>query len=198
MKQKAFTKSDELQSVVYTHPDGGSVSAKIVKVGHLVYLRYAVPYDGETSATLTHSDADSLSNRVMKTQFIVNAQVAFLRETINHYRHDNRSVELDGGSCLYTPAHSGTEGCAIGRHVPNKKLCLQFDNSFECSVRNPHVFQKIPGQLQALGSDFLGVCQGLHDDGGNWGPHGLSWEGVKTVREICARFNLPEEQVFTI
>lgn len=47
-----FTKRHEGEAVVYSHPDGGSVSARIkfVKPRVSVHLRYAVPYNGERAA----------------------------------------------------------------------------------------------------------------------------------------------------
>lgn len=48
MTMNQFTKAHEGQSVVYSHPDGGSVSATIRSVtpGVGAHIRYAVPYNG--------------------------------------------------------------------------------------------------------------------------------------------------------
>lgn len=58
-----FTKQHEGEAVVYSHPDGGSVSARIkfVQPGDVVHLRYAVPYNGARGAVVGRAEWNRLT-----------------------------------------------------------------------------------------------------------------------------------------
>lgn len=124
----------------------------------------------------------------MKTQFIKNAQEAFLRDTVNHFNSMNRGTGVN--MCIYSPREPVHCGCAIGRHIPNKKLCSEFDENEAGTVDSEYIFPQLPGQLQALGIAFLCSMQGLHDNEENWGADGLSSRGIHRVGRICANYNL--------
>lgn len=127
--------------------------------------------------------------KFMKNQFIINAQTQLLRETIQSLNLYNRAVNQDTGNCHYSPTDYSC-GCAIGRRVPNKDLCQQFDQTNPPGVRNPLIFGNLPSNLQALGVAFLEAIQGLHDSSINWEPTGLSPQGRATVGQLCENFGL--------
>lgn len=63
MKKNIFTKRHEGEAVVYSHPDGGSVSAIILHVRPRtsVHLGYAVTYAGERTTIVARKDWDRLT-----------------------------------------------------------------------------------------------------------------------------------------
>lgn len=139
----------------------------------------------------------------MKEQFIKNAREQFLRETVEFYNKNNRGTK--NGGCQYAPLpHS--PGCAIGRHVANKKLCEQWDSRIDggwpAGGLNawPEKSQIDLGPLAALGFDFLITVQELHDNGhsrSSWADHGLSYAGAVKVKRICDDFGLDSVCVLT-
>ena len=146
--------------------------------------------------TTTPKIEPKLAINKMKTQFIINAQTQFLRETIQFYNSSNRATGPKGIGCVYNETPT-SPGCAIGRHVPNKKLCALWSESegfpngaFVCSLP-----KDLLGPLVALGVDFLDYVQQLHDRGFFWDAAGLSPLAEAFVCDTCRRFGLPVAQV---
>ncbi len=120
-------------------------------------------------------------------------QLAFLTETIQHYNSNNRGQD-NRGVCQYSPSEA-SKGCAIGRHIEDKTLCVTLDNgvgehSAAKSVNSEIVFKLLPESLQQLGQDFLIHMQKLHDNPLNWIETGLTNYGLETVKEIKSIFGL--------
>ncbi len=113
----------------------------------------------------------------------------FLEETINHYNINNRCVTKTD-TCLYSPIKNKSKGCAIGRHIRDKKLCKKLDKFgiLENSVNNDEVFDLLPKKLQRLGQSFLIEIQNLHDYTPNWNETGLSEQGKIAVKRIKKLF----------
>lgn len=117
-------------------------------------------------------------------------QLAFLTETMGHYTLKNRAFnpKKEQAQCTYVPIPGVSDGCAIGRHVPDKALCAEFDEIG--SVCNQKVFNRLPVELQELGVVFLSAIQSLHDGAKYWGENGLIEEGYDKVGEIKRKFGL--------
>jgi hypothetical protein len=115
-----------------------------------------------------------MSKEAQKT--LQEKRLAFLNDTLAYYEADpvnRRNAALgDTGcgnhaECTYAPQHAGTEGCAIGRHLP-LELAKRLDYWSDSSVNNPIVFNRLPDALKELGKVFLGDMQHLHDRGPLW------------------------------
>lgn len=116
----------------------------------------------------------------------------FLDETIAFYNLNNRCAD-DEGCCYYYM--DGKEGCAIGRHIPDKELCKRLDEMKDgcCGSSvgtNNNVFDKLPDNLKELGQTFLHAIQALHDSSIYWTDYGISGYGLKLAKEIRDKFNL--------
>lgn len=129
----------------------------------------------------------------MKEQFIKNAQAQFLKETIEFYKNPNRATGKIG--CVYRPINN-SPGCAIGRHIPNKLLCEDFDRLGGLACWGPEELINL-GPLWALGLHFLMEVQRLHDSQGfnYWTDTGLSDLGRSQVIRICQIFGLDADTV---
>lgn len=115
-------------------------------------------------------------------------QLAFLGETANYYNSKNRAMAKEGENlCLYTPIKGRSKGCAIGRHIKDKKLCAKLDTMGV--VTEKKVFKKLPKKLKKLGQDFLDAIQLLHDYRENWSKTGLSAKGKSLVKRITKQIN---------
>ena len=107
-----------------------------------------------------------MSKEAQKT--LQEKRLAFLNDTLAYYEADpanrrNAGSGFNVGACTYAPQHAGTEGCAIGRHLP-LELAKRFDSTpHDTSVSNPIVFNQLPDVLKELGKVFLGDMQRLHD-----------------------------------
>ena len=113
---------------------------------------------------------------------------AFVEETAAHYNSKNRSMNTKNGACMYSPAHAGTEGCAIGRKVADKNLCRTFDEQYcNSAVSATSVFTQLPPELQELGVDFLDEVQLLHDETYYWCEGGLNASGREVLGAIISR-----------
>lgn len=124
----------------------------------------------------------------MKTEYVKNARRAFLDDMVAFYHRRNRGSFC--GGCQYSPT-SFSPGCAVGRHVPNKKICLQWDCSTSgTTVSNPSIFFNLPPSLQVLGWGFARAVQMLHDTPVYWNDDGLSIEGLAEVRALERTFEL--------
>ena len=115
-----------------------------------------------------------MSKEAQKT--LQEKRLAFLNDTLAYYEADpaNRRNAVPGralgvgGECTYAPQHAGTEGCAIGRHIP-LALAKRFDSiTNDTSVSNPIVFNRLHDVLKELGKVFLGDMQRLHDRSWLW------------------------------
>ncbi len=110
-------------------------------------------------------------------------RLAFLDDTAGFYNSNNRCV-TDAGGCRYYL--KGKSGCAIGRHIEDKKLCQEFDSNFEfmTGVSDESIFEKLPDDLKELGVGFLAQIQILHDIRSNWDENGLSEMGNQKYESI--------------
>ena len=110
----------------------------------------------------------------------------FIVDMLAHYTENKRGLTEDG-RCTYTA------GCAIGR-LCSKELCEYFQGRHNPSVQNKDVFQKLPKELQALGSNFLQSIQELHDYNGYWmvfnGKNILTYLGENKLNFIKKTFRL--------
>ena len=111
-------------------------------------------------------------------------QLAFLEETVAFYSINPRCVILgEGGmeTCRYFA--DGLSGCAIGRHVKDKQICMDWDES---ALTVSSIFQDLPISLNELGRGFLQNIQDLHDNNDYWDEetNGLSQEGINKVKSI--------------
>ena len=99
----------------------------------------------------------------------------FLNKTALHYNSRNRGAGKHN-SCSYA------RGCAVGRHIRNKKLCAQLDKRDNSGVS--YVFDELPLSLRKYGKAFLARVQMLHDSEQNWNADGITdvglavWEGI--------------------
>jgi len=123
----------------------------------------------------------------MKATELRTKRIEFLKDTINHYNLQNRSQSPLGNGCYYSAAHENTQGCAIGRHIQDKDLCLKLDSMGGISFK---IFNLLPNKLQELSIDFLARVQQLHDRNVNWIIKGLSKRGEIIVNDIITEFKL--------
>lgn len=123
---------------------------------------------------------------VLNKEEVNKKRLELLNETISFYNSNNRCVADNLSSCLYHK--EGSAGCAIGRYIEDKELCVKLDNMG--SVSNKEVFDLLPKKLTILGQGFLSSIQGLHDDKECWEEDGLSEEGKKRVISIKGTFGL--------
>jgi len=115
-------------------------------------------------------------------------QEEMLNDTINHFNSSNRSKVEGKTGCTYLPAHSNSQGCAIGRLIEDKALCKEFDSFGVSGVGNEKVFEKLPLELKYLGQNFLNRVQQLHDWGHFWSEGGLNDRGLREVENIKNNF----------
>lgn len=94
----------------------------------------------------------------------------------NNRNINNRSTA--NGGCVY----SGEIGCAVGRLIEDKDLCLALDNEDGSSVYD--VFERFPDNVKGLGMDFLRAVQDLHDTAYHWDESGLTNSGLYRYNEI--------------
>lgn len=108
---------------------------------------------------------------------------AFILDEANHFNSKNRSNTP--ASCLYSPAHENTEGCAIGRWLPPD---LQRKLDITGNVLDLRAFNSLPEWMIDLGRDFLYECQVLHDTLNCWCETGLSVDGERKFNEIVNKY----------
>ncbi len=107
-------------------------------------------------------------------------RLAFLEDTVNFFNSTNRCTI--NSVCRYFL--EGKDGCAIGRHIPDKKLCQEFDSLHMTGVSNGIIFNRLPLNLQELGLNLLSSVQRLHDNSDNWDKNGLSKAGKEHYKNI--------------
>ena len=125
-------------------------------------------------------------------------RLKFLEDTITYYSADvNRRCVGESSEtsprCKYSPKNAAKEGvsdgCAMGRHMTAENK-LKADNVFVATSDsgianvidlNPDI---LPTSIVALGKDFLGNMQELHDLDRNWVDSGLSSQGKNKVERI--------------
>jgi hypothetical protein len=90
-------------------------------------------------------------------------RLEFAQDTINYYwgRPERQNVDSKN-QCQYEPVRNESDGCAIGRHLPNL-LCNELDRMDDPTVNTNEVFDKLPEWMKALGKDFLRAIQLIHD-----------------------------------
>ena len=115
---------------------------------------------------------------------IVQAQEAFLLETVEWYALNPRGLSPDG-FCSYSA------GCAIGRKLDAKLRRKLDEQPGMKGVTHPAVFCFLPEFLQRLGKDFLATVQSFHDANGYWVPVGrgneLSYSGKFMHQKILEK-----------
>lgn len=126
-------------------------------------------------------------------------QTEFLLDTLQYYCEDtSRRCEKDG-RCKYHPSsinHSNSEGCAIGRHLP-EELALKCDSDGAIGV--DIIFNELPDNLRLLGRSFLDDIQCLHDVEIYWNTSsgkGLLEAGQHRLKTIILNYAL-DETLFT-
>ncbi len=123
----------------------------------------------------------------MDNEQLKQKRIKVLNDTISFFNSENRCTE-DNTRCTYYLA--GKSGCAIGRLIEDKQLCVTLDGMISPGVSNERVFNMLPKKIKELGIDFLYELQKLHDYSYNWCIEGLSDNGKDSVDEIKIRFNL--------
>lgn len=108
-----------------------------------------------------------------------------LEDTIQHFNSNNRSVVNNNRRCLY----SGN-GCAIGRLIKDKELCLTLDdlNGGWSDTSVVSVWPLLPDELKELGQKFLVSLQTLHDIEEYWDINGLSVSGHLKHLDIAKHY----------
>ena len=124
------------------------------------------------------------------TEELKEKQLAFLEDTVEHYSvNPVKRRCIVNGQCVYNPKTlklTESEGCAIGRHLPDEVSLLIDEKgiSLALSVQSEFVESRLPENLSELGSNFLRAMQHLHDGDYYWDSKGLSAKGEDKVREI--------------
>lgn len=117
----------------------------------------------------------------------------FLLDMIEYYATDpsRRSVSPES-RCTYYPAHNNTEGCAIGRHLPEsgQKLYdgLGVYSSIVEEIISGGVNDHRPKWMKDLPVPFLCDCQELHDGSEHWTSTGLSVKGKDCLRNLITSY----------
>ena len=113
-------------------------------------------------------------------------KLALLEETVAFYgadpeaRRSRRYHEALGTmTCIYR-GPNGT-ACAIGRLLQDGEVNPSWDKR---GVGVCLIFDDLPPRVQAYGSEFLRMLQGLHDDSEFWAHRGLTPEGVDYAQSI--------------
>ncbi len=116
----------------------------------------------------------------------------FLLDLLTYYTTDTKRRCLIGTQCKYSPiGHAtGSEGCAIGRHLDADLQVRLDDNECGLGVNEPTIFNQLPEWMQALGQKFLGKCQSIHDDSESWAENMLSSYGRYRVGDLVKDYNL--------
>ena len=114
----------------------------------------------------------------------------FLTGMLEYYLVDpvTRRCKNSAGACVYSPIYPGSEGCAIGRHLP-ERLSAELDDKYRgsnSSVCNVNIFRQLPKWMQELGMNFLGHMQLLHDDDQFWPLKWSETEPEEIVIEAAA------------
>lgn len=128
-----------------------------------------------------------MDNPFESIQDISQRRLAFLEDEIEHYNLNNRSQpeqSCSPSACTYYPAHSQTEGCAIGRWLERDNPIIT--NKMNGTVTNSSIFSRLPKWMQEMGGDFLEVVQLLHDRSSNWDEKGLSFSGREAKDKIIS------------
>jgi hypothetical protein len=113
-------------------------------------------------------------------------QLVVLEETVKTYNSNNRAQGPN--SCVYHK--EGTPGCAVGRLIEDKQLCIKLDSFSDSSVDSDEIFELLPEEVKDLGQRFLVRLQRLHDDMYNWDESGITDEGKNRVNHIKQDFGL--------
>lgn len=110
----------------------------------------------------------------------------YLIEVAKAYNSTNRAEV--SGACKYFL--EGTEGCAVGRRIKDKELCMKMDCNGESMVSSDTTYNMLPDELKIYSKGFLRSLQRLHDDTENWNATGLSEFGAKTVEQIKEKITI--------
>lgn len=123
---------------------------------------------------------------------------AFLIDTLNYYLGNVAERRCIGfiGTCKYSSIRvekPNSEGCAIGRHIPDEEVKMKLDTIGGISAifhtNNQHL---LPEWMVAFGKDFLQEVQMLHDASVNWDIEfdKLSKLGQISLSNIIKEFEL--------
>lgn len=127
----------------------------------------------------------------------------FLLDMLDYYTVDPEGRRCNSdGICFYSPKYAHkegrSEGCAIGRHLP-EDVAKYFDKLKGAGInsifRDTRLLVKLPEWLSDLGMPFLNRCQQFHDIKLLWGEDiGLSSGGQNMLRDIISTFNLDKSK----
>jgi hypothetical protein len=119
----------------------------------------------------------------MKEKTIQQRRLEILDWEKNNRNINNRALDSKK-NCSYAAGI----GCAVGRIIKDKNLCLFFDSKAASAVDNEEIFYALPDEIQELGCYFLTELQYLHDNPGHWNETGLSPEGQEKYNFILQTF----------
>ena len=116
-------------------------------------------------------------------------QLEFLEDTVSYFAaNPTLRRNIADGACRYYPIWEGSEGCAIGRHLPRELAKWLDDKWGGCCIYLISEF--LPEELKALEIVFLQRVQDLHDGDENWFSEGLTYVGKNKVKQIKIMFGL--------
>lgn len=110
----------------------------------------------------------------------------FLKDTINFYNSNNRSV-YSNLRCLYLSLEDGKK-CAIGRFLKKEDAITADEKGYD--VDEIIKANMLPERISKLGIHFLETVQDLHDTRHYWAENGLTLKGKNRVNSIIRMFNL--------
>lgn len=128
-----------------------------------------------------------------------------LNDAIAYYTHNPRSVARSkpADQCHYQHPDDPHIKCAVGRWMKEKyrtTKVLSIDELLDESIAlygehindiNKLLINKARGHSQR----FWETLQELHDRDAYWGDEGLSESGVRFVRDIADKHNIPEDDI---
>lgn len=117
---------------------------------------------------------------------ITERRAKLLAETIAYFNLNTRCISDVNRDCVYAPTEK-SEGCAVGRLIPDKNLCIELDK-LSLTVANERVYRHLSSDVQELGIEFLRALQRLHDNVENWTLNGLSESGKAIVETITENY----------
>ncbi len=115
------------------------------------------------------------------TKTIQQLRLEYLDEVANYYNTGNRSVSINGESCVYDDGKG--HQCAIGRRL-SPELRTKFDQRDSYFTVIHYIFNELPENLKIYGQEFLSILQSLHDRNANWNDKGLSEYGITKYKII--------------
>lgn len=128
-------------------------------------------------------------------------EFSMLQDVITHFGSNPSELRsiVPGHSCSYNPplGRPKSIGCAIGMYIPKSEAMLMDVIPFP-SIRQ--IFEErinlLPPWMRKMDPSFLTKIQVLHDSDYNWRKDfGLSYLGMKKVKSICKKHDIPFEEL---